>query len=307
MLRAVRAWATTISLLLLVAAGGCELQRDPTGLTLERAVPGVYSVLVEGEEEVRVLVVRFSRDVPIASAGISPVGDADVHLVRNGEETSMNPDDTGDCVSEQSLQLVQPGEGCYTAMLSAPVAPGDRFELTVRLADGEVVRGAAVIPGTPVVGSPAPGDTVRVTSSGGFPSEGHLPVEVLPPPDGALLEVAVRTSREPFCRVGLSLPVEQGSLSSGRAVRITADDAGQLAVTVDALCRSEEGDVEPVGELPVQLLALAYDTAYARWTGELAVDGQDLPLDGASAGLRGAVGYFAGAGRVTLPLMVVED
>lgn len=300
-----RRWTVAAFLALMVAATGCELQRDPTGLELERAALGVHSVLIAGEDSARVLVVRFSRDVPVQDAGIVPVEDADVRLVRNAEETRLTPGDVEACVGERSIHLVQPGRGCYAAALPRAVAPGDRFELTVRLADGEVVRGSAVIPGAAVVRSPSAGDTVRITRSRTTMSLGSLPLELQPPPGGALLELGVRTSREPACRAGLSLP-EGGFPLHSQTVRIAPDDASGLSLTVGATCWTEEGGFEPVGELPARLLALAYDTAYARWI-ELAVDGQNLPVHGASAGLTGAVGYFAGASRVAVPLLIVEE
>lgn len=300
-----RRWTLAALLALVVAAAGCELQRDPTGLELERAALGVHSLLVAGEDRARVLVVRFSRDVPVQDAGIVPVEDADVRLVRNGEETALSPADVEACVGERSIHLVQPGRGCYTGVLPRAVGSGDRFELTVRLTDGEVVRGSAVIPGAAAVGSPSAGDTVRITRSGTTRSLGSLPLELQPPPGGALLELGVQTSREPACRAGLSLP-EGGFPVHSNTVRITPDDASRLSLTVGATCTSEEGGFEPVGELPARLLILTYDTAYARWI-ELAVDGQNLPVDGASAGLTGAVGYFAGASRVAVPLLIVEE
>lgn len=156
-----RGRAVALVLAFLAVGGGCDFWRSPTELRLERAVPGVYALLVAGEDRARVLVVRFSADVPVGSGGILPVGDADVRLVREGEETILGPGDVEGCVSDLSSHLVQPGEACYTATLPRVVASGDRFELTVRLADGTTIGGAAVVPGASVVSSPSPGDTVR--------------------------------------------------------------------------------------------------------------------------------------------------
>lgn len=297
--------AVALLLALLVAAGGCEFRRSPTGLRLDRAVPGVYALLVTGEDQARVLVVRFSADVPVGDGGILSVGDADVRLVREGEETILTPGDVDGCVGEVSRHLVQPGEACYTATLPRAVASGDRFELTVRLADGTTIRGAAVVPGASVVSSPSPGDTVRVSPSRFSGLEGSLPMEVMRPPDGALLEVAVETSRE-GCLVGLGRPEHEFVRADG-TVRLAPDDDGELQLRVGVRCLSEGDESEPLGELPSRFLALTYDTAYVRWIGELAVDGHDLPVDRASAGLRGAVGYFAGASRVAVPLEIVEE
>lgn len=294
-----------LSLALLVVGGGCEFRRSPTGLELEGSVPGVYALLVAGEDQARVLVVRFSADVPVGDGGILPVGDADVRLVRGGEETILTPGDVEGCVGEVSSHLVQPGEACYTATLPRAVASGDRFELTVRLADDTTVRGTAVVPGASVVSSPSPGDTVRVSPSRFSALEGSLPMEVMRPPDGALLEVAVETFRE-GCLVGLGRPEDEFLRAAG-TVRLAPDDEGDLDLRVGVRCLSESDGVEPLGELPSRFLALAYDTAYARWIGELAVDGHDLPVDRASAGLTGAVGYFAGASRVAVPLEIVEE
>lgn len=292
-------------LALLAVGGGCDFRRSPTELRLERAVPGVYALLVAGEDRARVLVVRFSADVPVGDGGILPVGEADVRLVREGEETILTPGDVEGCVGEVSSHLVQPGEACYTATLPRAVASGDRFELTVRLADDTTVRGTAVVPGASVVSSPSPGDTVRVSPSRFSAFGGSLPMEIMPPPDGALVELAVEAFRE-GCLVGLGRPEDEYFPADG-TVRLTPDDMGELQLQVGVRCPSEDDGAEPLGELPSRFLALAYDTAYARWIGELAVDGHDLPVVGASAGLTGAVGYFAGASRVAVPLEIVEE
>lgn len=302
-----------VGLALLVGVGGCDFEPDPLGIELERAALGVFSLLVEGDRRVSVLVVRFSEERPVGSAGILPVDDAGVRLVRDGRGAELERTDTDRCVGTRGDHLVQPGDGCYTALLDRPVAAGDLFELQVRLADGGRVEGRAVVPGTPGVSLPEPGDTIRVSKEGlpigrPFPA-GRTTIRLTAPPDAPSLEVAVRNAREPDCRVFLGSRVDGGLdvLGTGGTVRVLPAEADSVPVTVEASCRDGDGQLVPIGTLGSTLHALGYDTAYTRWANELVVDGQDLPADRASAGLTGAVGYFAAAGRATVPIEVVEE
>jgi len=300
-----RRWGIAV-LALLVAFGGCDFEPDPLGIELQRAPVGVYSLLVEGERRVRVLVIRVSAERPVQSGGVLPVDDAEVRLVRDGREIELGPTGAEECIGMRSIHLAQLGEGCYTAPLDRPVAAGDAFDLRVRPADGGLVEGRAVVPGAPGVRLPEAGDTIRV--SGRFP-EGHATIRLTPSADAASLEVAVRNAREPDCRVSLS-PRADGDLDllrTGGAVRVLPAEADSVPVTVEASCFDDDGQRLPIGTLGSTLHALAYDTAYTRYATELVVDGQDLPADRASAGLTGAVGYFAAAGRATVPIELMEE
>lgn len=301
-----RRW-TVAWLAVLVGLGACDVEPDPVTIELEDSVLGVYSMLVEGERRVRVLVVRFSEELPVGNGGVLPVDHAEVRLLRDGRASQLGPTDAEECVGTRSVHVVQAGDGCYTARLDRPVAAGEVFDLRVRLADGGLVEGRAVVPGTPGVRLPEPGDTIRLSGER-FP-RGRTTIRLTPPPDAASLELAVRNSKEPDCRVSLgsrgasSLDV----LGTGGTVRVLPTEADSVSVTVEATCLDDEGHRLPIGTLGSSLHALAHDTAYTRYATELVVDGHDLPADQASAGLTGAVGYFAASGRATVPIEVVDE
>lgn len=300
-------WTVILLLTALLTIGACEFQRDPVGIELKRSILGIYSVLVAGESRPRVLVLRFSKDRSVQDSGVVPVDDAEVRVVRDGEETTLAPTVVEECIDPRSLHLVQEDQGCYTGDLARPIAAGNRFELRVRFADGEEAHGTTVIPGALTVESPNRGDTLWVSGER-YPKHGNLLLELGVPPDAALIEVGVISSRYPTCQVGVSRSFPGDvRLKGGRTVRLEPSEAEEARLAINALCADKVGNFISLGEFDSTLRALAYDTTYARWVDELAVDGQNLPWGRASAGLEGAVGYFAAANPVRVPVQVREE
>lgn len=281
-----------------LAGTGCDFTRAPTALELDGPTLGVHAVLEAGAASVDVLVtwtrVAGGLDGPLTE----PAPGASVRLVR-GVDTMMAlplPADEASCVQPpEGADRLPLRPGCYRAAVPNAIAPGDRFELLVRLG-GRVVEGSATVPAPPLVHAPFAGDTLRVGVTGPIPgtSDAVTPrwsaalnryVELSFVSASAACQVFIRRSAEDFGTVWLEVA-----------------DADSATVMPFALgCGQGAPEV-----VPAHLHVAVFDTAYARYARDRAHRDGSVPQRRASPGLSGAVGVFGAAATARIPVFLRE-
>lgn len=310
-----------IVLVLVAALAGCE--RPPLALDLSGERIMVHSVLVAERDVVQVLVERVSPlpmpdPVTGASLDLRPVSGARVEVEVDGEVIVLEeaPPEMPPCASAFPFPVPQPepiGPGCYVARIPGGVAAGSRYQLSVRVAGDVVAIGEVVVPGTPELVSPAPGERFDVIMGATF-SEQPLPG----------IQVSYRL---PTAVAGLrtslafdSVFADEGRVEGARCEYAQFENAAQFReADVDSLVfvprglycfrTSSGGGTETFRPDSIfgRLSLAGFDSTYMRY--DEAARQESAELTSLQAGLEGALGLFAGASvtRTAVVLLPVGE
>ena len=293
------------SLLVVLAAAtdACDFLRDPVALQLDDGLVGVFSLLRAGQDTVAVLVVRFPPDPDFDDPQFVGIGGAGVTLSGAGATLTLveQPVESSVCLAPVHASAPQPRTaGCYRAVLAGGVVPGARYRLGVALPGGGVVEGAAVVPSPPVVLEPATGAEIEVPTQ--FEQVAGFGVAVEADELAALVEIGVReTDPERECSIRF-----HPSDNAFGSVLLDPDEARDTTVQVQFVSCGIAGQPASADQLPARLVVNAYDTAYARYREDVLGAGSAVGASFASAGLSGAVGFFAGVGTSERAVVFVQ-
>lgn len=209
--------------LALVASNGCSLT-DVTATAAADIV--VVEALLQQRADVGFspvparLSVFLHRTVQGEGGLSEPVDDADVRVLRpDGSVVELRPAERGDCVVSAPIN----GAGsCYVAPVddTRSIEPGERLELTVETARGEVMEAVSVVPGAFDLATVADGGTCRVepddplevvwsSSEGSWTYFNEIRIVGLPEalPDLGDIEIP-----DPLFLVGLSISAEDTTI-----------------------------------------------------------------------------------------------
>ncbi len=288
--------------LLVFAAAGCGLTRDPAALDFDERQLGVYSVLRAGADTVSVLVIRYSEKGGSFQPAFEPVAGADVRIVAGADTVRLVAELPG---FRGCLVPPQPGapefsvsEGCYTGVLPGGVRAAARYELLVRLPTGERVRGFTQVPRPVEIVAPVANLELRPEpDDAGFVLSLRLDV----PPEAGLVTLTVEALDEE-CLVS---PASE-AIGPGQPIPLGVPGADSVVVRLaGASCRINGTPVQR-DSIPARLRFAAYDTAYARYF--MATNGRGSVLRSrAAAGLDGALGVFAGVAIADRRIVLVPS
>lgn len=292
---------TAISTAALLLAG-CDLTRPSTPLQIGEDRVAVYSMLRAGAVDASVLVVRFSRDLQGFEEGWRPVAGAAVTLSTPTETLVLRADTTASsarCAVPLTAGFPEPTvrAGCYGAPVPGRVRAGGRYLLTIELPSGERVTGEATVPEPLRVLQPEVSDSFPVyeRSAG---NTAAVPVRWSSARLPARVEAGL-VADSADCRLPLDPKVINGNFVS---LNVAHGDSALLAV-YGAGC-SRNGQLIKWSSIPATLTLAVYDSAYAEYATTI---GSDQVEDArASAGLRGALGVFAGVARTDVPIVFVR-
>jgi len=288
--------------LALIGLAACERAPDPVDYSEPSAA--IHAVIAAGSPVVGVLVARFTP----GSESPVPVSGADVTFAR-GEATFAAREDPGNgpaCFGSLLAGLAEAYPGCYAAPVPGGVATGDRWSVVVRFPTGEIATGDLVVPSPPWLLEPAARARVPVQNFGiRLTGPGTSTVQRLA---SYKVRWTLPSPRPPRSELSLfALRVFVGDrMIEGRNCDLEfapgpeTDVSGAQEVTV-AVYRAECRDpASPTPEplhwdsVEVRVAAANYDTAYARYVREV-TGAESVRRNHAAAGVRGALGLFAGA------------
>jgi hypothetical protein len=286
--RAVIAGTAAIAAIAAIGATACADPVVPFVITEERVA--VHGVVRAGSRDLAVAVSR----IPTLTSGqeIRYVGveDAVVEMATPGGATVRLEKAFGAAACliglDGTLGTFQ-GSGCYTARLDAPIAPGQRLDLLVLLADGTRVTGSATVPAPVSLHTPAPAARI-VASVQDSVVMGQRTLELAwsAPPDVVRLEVTA-FSHATGCGVGVGNTHPQVNFVPLRDVA-----AGTASIPFTYV-----GCQAPWDSFPAIVRVTAYDSVYARYYDDV-LTASAVRLDRASAGLTGALGFFIASASV---------
>lgn len=270
---------------------GCELVQEPDPLAFNEDQVAVYALLEAGADSAHVLVVRYRADLLAFEPGFEPVTGAEVGLTRDGVERTLpaapSPDACFTPLTPQPASQLDLQGGCYGGALARSIESGERVQLVVRLPEGGVATGAAVVPAFPVLDEPAAEAHV---SASGFELAWAASA-------GAAHYEALVLSLDSLCSTE---PVEH-ELTGAR--RVGGPGAGTARLVLRAECR-DGAELLAWDSIPARLVFAAYDTAYAAWA-EHALGAQRVRLEEASPGLEGTTGVFGAMATTHRDLIVI--
>jgi len=298
--------------LALIGLAACERPSDPVGYSEPGAA--IHAVVAAGSPAVGVLVTRFTP----GSESPVPVSGADVTFAR-GEATFTAREGPGSGPACLGSLLAGSGEaypGCYAAAVPGGVMAGDRWSVVVRFPTGEIATGDLVVPSPPSLLEPAAGARVPVRNFG---------IQVTDPGTKTLQRLASYRVRWTGPSPGpprselslLALRVFVGDrtlqgrncdLAFAPGPETDVSGAQDVSVTVyRAECRDPASSApEPLhwDSVEVRVAVANYDAAYARYAREV-TGAEAVRRTHAAAGVRGALGLFAGAAPAARTVMFV--
>lgn len=295
--------AAVVALSLFLLAG-CERAADPLSYAEESR--GVYGLVVAGSNDVRVLVTQLDP----AAGQTRGVAGADVRMWTGADTVRLTPG--GDAGAPCFADAEGPLDGCYSARLARPPAPGEHWALRVRFPGGAVAAGTAVVPSPPAIQSPAQGARVGVANRG-------VPVSG-PAGSGWLAEIDVSYVPDPLTRefdvllsprVGYAGGAVLSAAECGPQYRRASAGAPFVAATRVLLRISALGcTVGPAAvawdSIAATVEVTAYDTAFSRYLRQVH-HADAVRSELASAGITGAYGAFGTAARAARPVVLVAE
>lgn len=268
--------------------GSCDVVRPAAPLPAIVDQVGVFAVLQAGVPRAAVTVVRFRGDMQPFEVGWEAVPGSTVEILEGAATHRLTLDASTDaCIVLSTAQSVPQGT-CYTGTLPNGVQPGAHYGLRVTLPDGGRVEGDTRVPGTPDLLSPASSAGITVTGDAGS-AGGAFTARWRVAQGTGRLELGIRSERRECV-----IPLDPRDPTGNRVVLPQSRDSSALRIR-DVQC-SLQGRLLEWDSIPVTVQLTSYDSAYARYAesiGALAVGRSQ-----AAAGLRGAVGVFAGSATV---------
>lgn len=295
---------------LAVAAGGCDLVRDPTAIDVDDGPIAVHAMLVAGERRIAVLVTRYESGEEFGRTHrLVPVPGADVRVTGADQTITLDVDGTAEsCIDNGAYGVTEVpaslASGCYTGWAEDAVVAGAQYALHISLSDGTIVTGEAEVPLPVTVRTPEAGARIEVRS--GYPESDTAPPHPLAwshaGPDRAVrlwLEVDLENCQGPWT----TQEPESGGLRHPafgfpRAIDLTGRDSAE----VGGWFLSCNGP--PPDEVDGTLQLAVFDLAYAEYLDTLARS-ESIALADASIGVSGAVGVFAAAAITRVPVRVI--
>lgn len=268
----------------LVLLAGCL--RDPSGLNFVEKELGVYSVVMAGTDSLFVQIVEHPTTGQSFEPNWIPISGATVWIAANSDSVRLTEVSAsiGTCIERPPVGFppAPAGSGCYVALMPGGVRSETDYRLNITLADGRRVHGAVRTPATPALLAPRTDTTIVVRSF-----QASVPVAWSAPNAGAL-QLAPVTQRND-CYVAWE------NRDIGGAATLSTKQTNAMLDVVQAGCFSANGPTAWT-TLPVNLVLVAYDSAYGRYL-EGTTDHDAILRTRAQANLEGAVGFFAGAAR----------
>ncbi|MBW3656266.1 MAG: hypothetical protein KY444_09165 [Gemmatimonadetes bacterium] len=296
-----RAAVLALSLFLLA---GCERAADPLSYAEESR--GVYGLVVAGSGDVRVLVTQLDP----AAGQTRGLAGADVRMWRGADTVRLTP---GGAPGVPCFDGAEGSvDGCYSARLTRPPAPGEHWALRVRFPGGAVATGMAVVPSPPAIQSPAQGARVGVANRGvpvsGPAGSGWLAeIDVSYVPDPLTREFDVLLSPGVGYAGGAVLSAARCGPPERRASAGTPFSAPtRVLLRISRLGCTAEGAAVAWDSIAATVDVVAYDTAYSRYLRQVH-HADAVRSELASAGITGAYGAFGAAARAARPAMLVAE
>lgn len=257
----------------------------------------VHSVLQAGADTAVVLLTRTSsRFHQFYPDHATPVSGALVRLSA-GKDTVQLVEQLGTenrCIERTGQPIGGNGTGCYLALVPGGVRVGESYGLSVEVTGHELIQGQATIPAPPTLLEPTPLATLAVGATPNL-GEGLEPVPLrwgtVQP--GQRLELRLRT-REAECV--LTIEVNRQLAVYYSAIDLTGEDTAAIGSRWLHCGGSALGE-----SYPADLYLTAYDSVYTRYL-EQNMSYGSTPRSLASAGVRGALGVFAGAATTRVPV-----
>jgi hypothetical protein len=282
--------------LLTLALAACA--REPTRIALDERYLAVHSVVETGAQTATVL---LTWNLP--SGAVRGADGATVFLNRGPERWQLRPNAVEGCsVLPDGLRA-----GCYGVVLDRPLQPGEPVTLAIGT-EGASAEAVATLPPHLEVVQPSSGEAVTLECAPGpvcQPTDPRglvttVPVRFRAAPALRRIETSL-TARHAY-RAGRPLPDAACTIdvvSAGPADPLLRDS---LAVYLrEVRCVAPSGAPLEWDSIAAEIHVTAYDSAYARYQDAVEAFGTARPAQMA-AGVRGAVGVFAGASRVVVPL-----
>lgn len=280
---------------------GCDFVRPSAPLQVGGDRLAVYSVLQAGAPRAAVLVVRFRHDVPAFEPGWDAVPGAAVSLLTPQGTLRLTADTANAALCGAPVGAGSPppavGEGCYTAIVPGGIRAGASYGLRVDVPGGERVTGEATVPEPLRILSPAPGEAIPVYSRE-IGNAAVVPLRWAGTGTPARLEAGIAPGSDE-CLVPVEPRPKNGNFT---VLNVAHGDSASLIVS-DARC---ERDARPLtwSSIPATVSLTVYDSAYAAYAQTLGNDAVEEPR--ASAGLKGALGVFAGAAKAVASITFVH-
>ena len=262
---------------------------DGTGVQLQDDLYAVHSLLIAGAGTATVQVTRNDPRLPLGEEGLSG---ASVRLLHATDTLTLR---------EAPANELDPPDGLggrYTAAVPNGILAGGVYELLVELPTGSA-RGVTRVLHPPRIISPDPGLRVSV-------EEGSVWVPVdISAPSAAGARVMLRSEvlyrggtavGDPNCR----FPAGAEASPPPSAHQISGIQIQPPVCLSADLTQPAEWD-----SLDVQLIAVAYDSAYVRYA-ERTFEAEGAYIPYVSVGIEGALGFFSNGAEESVPVRIVK-
>jgi hypothetical protein len=278
-----------------IPAAACGLTRDPTTIDLREEL-AVHAVLLAGDTNAKVLVTRMNSEN--SSWVASGVPDAQVQLSVGGTTITLSTHASNNCFSHQSQgdpSFQDINRGCYSARIASGLRSGTSWQLRVVTTDLGIATGTATLPAAPAISLPVAG--TRIISEGGFlGGSPTFTTRWTGVPRTRLAEVDVNIPGD-ACHAYLA--AEGGSGFGDKAIGVVQTDSLRARIGDSGCTISTQG-------LAAELRLVAYDSIYTGYK-EANRGPRGTRQETSAFGLNGAVGVFAGAARVTVPITLIRQ
>lgn len=299
----------------MIAAAGCELEREPTEVGPLEVPIAVHAVLRSGDDTARVVITRGRFYGNWGRPSVHPISHADVRI--HGPFGSVVLQEAAPGLGRC---LLQPGEseigvdaeaGCYARVLPAAVQAGERYGLAITLPSGEVVTGETYVPTPATLSLESGGRLVVDAGSNGTWVQARIGMEWSRAPDAESLDfwlvpVAAFAGGEEVpaaaCAIGHDVELNRAWEASG---------TGEVRI-FQIYCFSRPDPEDPYRVVEVAwdsiaavVQATAADSVYGRFMDSV-MSGDALRWPRAAAGLDGAVGYFGAVAVTEVPLLLIR-
>lgn len=295
---------------------GCSFLREPSPVELSGEEILVHSLLLAGSDTVSVYLTRTRPGTATSAPTIQPISAADVRIT--GPAVSMRLEETSPGSPQCFLEFAPPSPtqpGCYGATLPGGVQSGSGYELRIQLPGGGSVEGMAVIPQPMTLLAPQPEAQVLIR-----PPDASRP-ELLGfafvltrwsrPGDTGRVQfdaqsLAVFQNEVRVPNASCRLDVSAFSNREVESVDARATDSAHVVIRVincvENILSPTPRQLDP-DSVQARFRVTAFDTAYTRYAEALSKN--SVARSQLSAGVRGALGVFAGAAVTERRIMLV--